>query len=526
MGAIFALALGFASCDKNKSNEPENTNGGTFSRITIQQAPLRALTSNQKDVKGTVNEDKVKDGYLFFKTDQAMTITPLNNLTPVADATHAVWQSNAFQTSVVGANKDVAFLLNNRLPLTQANFDPAYTIGLDQLYNVIDLSATGDNGFLMTSATKKITITEGIQKTDVEAGASDDAATNNFSFTVERIVSKAQLREATSLQKNEEIKGSIENLTYAVAGSAKKIYLFKDNAPDESRQLDSTNGEYNGFTSAIDADGLNVYDNVYKLSEDVDNNKPDATTTDKTNFRAKKLLSETTLQSEVEGIYFFENSVKEAVTDKAQLMYNRIAYAKVYATYKPADNEGYKLDADGKLVPALAEDYKGGKYDVKVTDEFHDAHTDLTYGGAAGAWTLNFSDTAGTFFKGSDGHIYTSMQAAYVAGNQTAMKYDGGKMVYMTPLNAQMDDKGTPNYVVNADTRRNNIYDITINGFDAIGRNYDPVDPDDPNIVKPKDNPFEPVVESDVPVDPKTTFMRVTTTILNWNLVSRGVTLK
>ena len=85
-------------------------------------------------------------------------------------------------------------------------------------------------------------------------------------------------------------------------------------------------------------------------------------------------------------------------------------------------------------------------------------------------------------------------------------------MVYLTPLNAQ----GETGKIYNCDTRRNNIYDLEIQGVNGLGYNYDPVDPDDPYIPKPNDNPLEPdpVVP---PINNPEITIRVKARVLNWN---------
>ncbi len=520
---VAAIAFGFAACNSEDGPNVDTRDGKTYTRVTVQQSQdVPSTRALNEGVIGTQKEDHVGNGYLFYQSNPSQNI-PLTKKTDPASGnpgTSAVWTSAAFETTLTGI-QNVAFFLNNRLALNAADYSPTKTISIDKLYDVIDL-AGADKGFLMTSKTGSIDIQAGKSKETVEGSTTE--ADNNFNFTVERVVSKAQLRQhANALTTGKNIPGTISNLKYSIAGSAKKLYLFKDQAPDASRTLDGSTYEYTGYTSAIDSDGPTEYTNIQKLSDSPDN-APDATS-DYNNFRVKDLLSTTTdPESGASGVYFFENSMSTVIAKQGDLFYNRIAYAKVYAKYVPADNEGYKLDG-GNVVPAMTADYTGGTYtDVPVSDTWHDANPGLGYGGEAGSWTLSsMTDEPGTFYIGADGRIYTSLLASRAAGNEKSKKYDAGKMVYLTPLNAQKKDQ---TFVVNADTRRNNIYDLTVIGFDGIGSNYDRVDPSDPNIPQPTPNPDEPEIDEDVPVDPATTFMRVSATILNWNLVGREVTLK
>ena len=95
-------------------------------------------------------------------------------------------------------------------------------------------------------------------------------------------------------------------------------------------------------------------------------------------------------------------------------------------------------------------------------------------------------------------------------------------MVYLTPLNAQ----GEPNKIYNCDTRRNNIYDLEIQGVNGLGYNYDPVDPKDPYIPKPDDNPLEPDPDPEIPPinNPEIT-IRVKATVLKWNYIHQSYDL-
>ena len=131
-------------------------------------------------------------------------------------------------------------------------------------------------------------------------------------------------------------------------------------------------------------------------------------------------------------------------------------------------------------------------------------------------------DTPGTFYVGANGIIYDTLLAARADGNKSARKYAGGRMVYLTPLNAQ----GEPNKIYNCDTRRNNIYDLEIQGVNGLGYNYDPVDPKDPYIPKPDDNPLEPDPDPEIPPinNPEITIM-VKATVLKWNYIHQSYDL-
>lgn len=508
---VVALGLGLTAC--NNDTPEVDTKGGTHARVTVQQAKVsgtRAVDDGQQDVVGTAEEDTVTGGYLFFKANPGIGLT-MKNTTPGAAGTNAIWSSQVIETAPMD---DVTFaiLLNNRLTLNLVDYSPTKTFSIDDLDTVI-----GANGFLMTSTAEAAANTKDIVAGVSEADAGnianiDDETQNNFNLDVERVVAKVQVHKPAGPYSTDGVpagKIDFDSLTYAMAGSAKESYLFRDNAG--SRVMDETSKRYAGFTSAIHT---LAKPELQKMSDAGLN----------TNFNARSFNDHAATNSlaSTAGIYFLENSTDQVVEDAGELFYNRIAYVKVYATFLPS--AGQKIE-DGVLVEATRADFEAPKpeYSVSVTDEWHDANPYLDYTGAAGAWMLVLNEDKGTFYVGADGIFYYGLDAARMAGNATAKKYVGGKMVYKTPANSQMNEDKT--FTQYADTRRNNIYHLTIDGFAGLGENYDWTDPEDPNIPKPGDNPDEPETPDD-PVDPLKTFMRVHAKVLNWNLVNRNVTLK
>lgn len=79
--------------------------------------------------------------------------------------------------------------------------------------------------------------------------------------------------------------------------------------------------------------------------------------------------------------------------------------------------------------------------------------------------------------------------------------------------------------IVNADTRRNNTYLLTIKSFQGLGMPWDPSDPKDPYLPKPDDKD-EPTNPENPDIEKEETYMRVEAKVLQWNLVSRDVILE
>ena len=146
--------------------------------------------------------------------------------------------------------------------------------------------------------------------------------------------------------------------------------------------------------------------------------------------------------------------------------------------------------------------------------------------GNAGVYLFKINDAANTFYVATINtteKIFNTLYAARVktGGTKTVKKYEAGRNVYMTPLNAQADDDGM---IYNTDTRRNNIYDLTIAEINGIGFNYNPVFPLDPEAPIPGDNPDEPDPDPDTPpVNDNPTNMKVLAKVWNWNYVERSV---
>lgn len=138
-------------------------------------------------------------------------------------------------------------------------------------------------------------------------------------------------------------------------------------------------------------------------------------------------------------------------------------------------------------------------------------------------WFFEVRDRQLDYYVGvNDGNVYNSLLAARVARNDKSRKYTLGQAYYLVPFNAQQNEAGK---IYNCDTRRNNIYDLRITAIDGMGYNYDPVDPDDPYMPKPKDNPDEPKTAIP-PVNKYPQTIRIKAQILKWNYIHYSADLK
>lgn len=508
MGAIFALALGFASCDKNKSNEPENSGiDGTFAKISFKEAGLRALTDGQNDAVGTEEESTVNKA-AFFVTGS---VTNVETFTKGAENT---WVSKPFQYNGATGTQNMGLVVNEHAALAEGDFDATKTVAISDLSKLADVTS---KSFTMSAKLEgaKGEIKPGVAEGQVATG------NNLFPFEVERVVSKVQVSQpdaGITLTVPGYEGATIANPRFAVAGSATSLYLFPDNAGTRKLEDPSTSGvfKYTGLESAIHANALSTFtedkldkarEGVSKVSElslvaaGADDNW------DTLNSMTIESDANYTTASNAKGIYFMENSLPVDIKEKGQVDYRDVTHVKIYAQFIPADGQVLKLEGDN-LVPATPNEVAADHNETVGTDDI--------------------TNPAGTFYKGNDNKLYLTLSAALKAGNSNAEKFTGGKMVWKVPANAQpsTDANKEDQYYAYMDTRRNNIYSIQVNKIVGLGANYDKVDPTDPNIPKPNDNPKEPTKPEKDPVDPAYTYVAVSAKILDWNLVHRGVELK
>lgn len=498
-----AVALSFASCSKQDTSGVNPTGTATFASIKAQESSLRASTDGQNDAAGVGGESKIAKGVFYASqpSDVFGAKTTLLDFSEVVEGTETYWQTSVFKYTGTTGDGITSGLALNGLSAVSA-LDAAQTLGIDQLPGLA--AATG---FTMTStANNSIDIKPDVDQTDVTAG------NNQFDYVVERVVSKVQVTKSQSF--DVALQGEVEDIRYAVAGSAKSVYYFRDNAGNRKlEESDPAVGYGAGFKSAINDLPASTYTetdfatrrDLQKVSDlSLFSVGADETwgTLNSIALTDGNAAGYTNTSSD-EGIFFFENSMAGFVpAADNSFKYADITYVKVYGTYVPAAGEVSKLDDQGNIVAASAEEVAAER-----TEELD---------GQSYTWK------AGSFFKGQNGKLYLTLAAARAEGNTTSELYDGGKMVWFTPANRQVNADGITVYPF---TRRNNIYSLSIEAIKNIGDNFDPVDPDDPNITKPGNNPDEPVTPPNTPIDTHDTSIQVRAAILNWNVVYRGVTL-
>ena len=559
------MLLPLAGC-KGHSDEPTD---GHRSAIQLQVTPrtlatgARAITDGQDpEVSGYDLEDKIFDGQLFIGEDFGLTAS--RSFTPKGDNKWSAKFEEKLEDPT-SSHRIAAVINSSRLGLRGSDYTSESTVSLADIDRMIGES------FLMSST---------FDKDNNFYTLSEDECTN-VPLDVERVVSKVQLRRAKEMT-GEEMKETYgllqpDKMTWTIAGSAKSAYLFTDHAG--SLHL-GNDGLYEGLKTVSAKGKVKGGYDLMKLSDKGLSKSFDARPVSL--FESGKVKNNDHGLSTKDGIYFLEhalNETKAATPYDKSVTYKDVTYVKIYAGLTPT--KGYRIDnkkvtflrhkvfatqdeavdgftesdpaatsgtpqspelLDQQLLKDIdaAETYTDRWYWVDVTDtkwfkalseedkknqtirEGNDYYS--TDGKATKRSFLLVHDQPTTFYYGIDDHtIYDTLLAARAGGNSKIRKYEGGKMVYLSPLNEQRTTEGGP--VFNCDTRRNNIYDLILNSITGLGLNYDPVDPDDPNIPKPGDNPWEP--EPNIPpINGRENVIRITATPLQWNTMDHTLELK
>ena len=546
--AAAAVAFAFTACSKTNNGVEPADEGTTGLQLSVSyfkaQSGNRAITDGQdKEVEGTDAENAIKSGQLLISDRAAIDIpfgTPVNN----------VWTSKVIKTNPAPSVTITPLINMAALGFTKADLDKDKTVAIAD----IDKLASATGGFAMSTSAADASNTQ-----EIVDGVTDPKGENKnfFKFTLQRVVSKAQLWAATVNVEGAKKYGVIDpsTLQWSMAGSAKQAYLYTDYARNTKADISlSDDGFYPALTTISakagkTAEGVTAGTKVYDLMKQSDyaanvgEYKADTEAGVK-NFKARNVLTDgvdlnaeqTNGKSLENGIYFLEHALKETVKgsttpyEPSKVTYGDVAYVKVYG--KINIKKGKKVDAKVQTekpdMSKASELYVAGlkAADVKEATEadFGDRYYFIVVRKDSKWYNINrkvkaavladrdaetayylVHDKAGEFYAAGDGEdavVYNTLAAALADGQTKIRKYWGAdkdfNVVYLSPLNAQ----GEVNKVYNCDTRRNNIYDLKLRTISGLGFNYDPNDPDtpkDPSKLVPSD-PNDP--KTITPIDP------------------------
>lgn len=552
------VLLPLAGC-KGHSDEPID---GYRSAIQLQVTPrtlatgARAITDGQDpEVPGIAPEDEIIDGQLFIGEDFGLTAS--RSFTRKGDNKWSAKFEEKLEDPT-SSHRIAAVINSSRLGLRGSDYTSESTVSLADIDRMIGKS------FLMSST---------FDNKDNNFYTLDEDKCTDVTLDVERVVSKVQLHRAKEMT-GEEMKETYgllqpDKMTWTIAGSAKSAYLFTDHAGSLHLGDDGLYKDLKTFSAKEKVKG--GYD-LMKLSDKGLSKSFDARPVSL--FESGKVEGNDGGLSTKDGIYFLEHALNETEAGtpyEKDVTYKDVTYVKIYtgltsikgfridnnkvnfSRHKVFKTKDEALDGFAESQPAttspelldqqLLKDIDASEptadrwYWVDVTDTkwFKGLTPEekaklkvgkdyySTDGKASTRSFLLVHDQPTTFYYGIDDHtIYDTLLAARAGGNSKIRKYEGGKMVYLSPLNEQRTTEGGP--VFNCDTRRNNIYDLILNKITGLGLNYDPVDPDDPNIPEPGDNPWEP--EPNIPpINGRENVIRITATPLQWNTMDHTLEL-
>lgn len=544
---LVALLIGtllLGACSQQSPREEAINKGDSqtsmhFAVRVAMDRSLRGVNQGQKNESGTKSEQAIKQGLVLFKDNPSMQATLSEE-----PAGTGIWKSAPMPLQPeMPTQVSMTLLLNSNSlgTLTGTDFDRDRVI---ELKDLLGIAGTTGEGMLMTAtvsdpARNTVSIDSKATEQEVLQGSK-----NNFPFDVERVVAKVQITKSSSVTAELKDVGTLKlPLTYSMAGSAKKAYLFRDHAGSRTLSESSPN-VYKDYISLIDGKTVPPTDwdpkKGHPFLQRVSDKEGEAYILNGYYRNPKEVKDGTAERTSIDGgFYFLENSMygnNKVASKKGEIKYNRIAYAKVYTKLTPTNAYTTKY-SNGSYERVLAKpeefskeqtylmEISAEKYaEIRGLSQYEGKFVIYNIGGGQKEYNLDVTDKPGTFYEGGDdGLLYLRLRDAVLMGNKSVRKYDEGRMVYLIPLNRQLDGaKGFVNY---CDTRRNNIYDLNIASISGIGLNHDPVDPDDPNVPKPEDNPFEPPADPQIPVEEPDYPMQITATVLKWNLVEKHYAL-
>lgn len=551
-----AVGLALASCSDDVDNRVDNgkdVKGDTYVSLSVElaaQGGTRAAgdeaSSEAGEFVGEGGERKVaKLRFLMDDGKVDMTIAdgtyyqnlPINSIENEKfykwNADTDEYHSFIWETQESTAAKTMNIILNgntateNARALTNPEIDTK-----DNLAMIADFASA--DGFTMTGAKKSYPI---FKKTKQEVYDGSKPADNNFQFNVTRVLSKGVVVYNIADGDETVTAGTVTlgkiakeagKITFSGKNGATKFYLF--DGEGKSAIAGST---YAASPADAATQGLFRMSNL--ATQYADKNSKQVSEVKNEDlaaaYQAKKavaLAGGFTAATQLEGkagVYFFENTADSYTGDNMLHGYDRFATAKVYVTFTPAEVYSYD-DADFITKDAYDElaDTEEGKKAYKAVEYKTGKETKETvYLKTAAQLKKNTSYEVGkTYVLGQQtGKFYANKQSAIADNNTTAVTYANGRGGYQALWNVKaLDDQKNP---TNAETWRNSIYVLEINGFTGIPFAWDPSDPNDPNLPEtPGDD--KPNVD-DNPGQGSATYMRVKATVLNWKVSKRKVNL-
>mgnify|MGYP000867070634 FL=1 len=562
-----AVGLALASCSDDVDNRVDNgkdVKGDTYVSLSVElaaQGGTRAAgdeaSSEAGEFVGEGGERKVAK-LRFLLADEKLDMTYVDNTYYEGlgidamdgesfykwNATTDSYVTGIWETQESTAAKAMNIILNapGEGAASKTAVDAARALANTEIDTKDNLAMIADfasaDGFTMTGAKKSYPI---FKKTKQEVYDGSKPADNNFQFDVKRVLSKGivvyNIADGDETVKAGtvtlgKIAKDADKITFSGKNGATKFYLF--DGEGKSAIAGST---YAASPADAATQGLFRMSNL--ATQYADKNSKQVSEVKNEDlaaaYQAKKavaLAGGFTAATQLEGkagVYFFENTADSYTGDNMLHGYDRFATAKVYVTFTPAEvysyddadfitKEAYEALDDATVEQTLGKDaYRAVEYKSDATNKT------TVYLKKVAELKKNTSYEVGkTYVLGQQtGKFYANKQSAIADNNTTAVTYANGRGGYQALWNVKaLDDQKNP---TNAETWRNSIYVLEINGFTGIPFAWDPSDPNDPNLPEtPGDD--KPNVD-DNPGQGSATYMRVKATVLNWKVSKRKVNL-
>lgn len=564
-----AVGLALASCSDDVVNSVDNgkdVKGDTYVSLSVELA----AQGGTRAAAGAEANDTIAGGFVgeggetkvaklrFLMADEKLDMTYVDNTYYEGlgidamdgesfykwNATTDSYVTGIWETQESTAAKAMNIILNapGEGAASKTAVDAARALANTEIDTKDNLAMIADfasaDGFTMTGAKKSYPI---FKKTKQEVYDGSKPADNNFQFDVKRVLSKGivvyniadgdETVKAGTVTLGKIAKDAGE-ITFSGKNGATKFYLF--DGEGKSAIAGST---YAASPADAATQGLFRMSNL--ATQYADKNSKQVSEVKNEDlaaaYQAKKavaLAGGFTAATQLEGkagVYFFENTADSYTGDNMLHGYDRFATAKVYVTFTPAEvysyddddfitKEAYEALDDATVEQTLGKDaYRAVEYKSDATNKT------TVYLKKAAELKKNTSYEVGkTYVLGQQtGKFYANKQSAIADNNTTAVTYANGRGGYQALWNVKaLDDQKNP---TNAETWRNSIYVLEINGFTGIPFAWDPSDPNDPNLPEtPGDD--KPNVD-DNPGQGSATYMRVKATVLNWKVSKRKVNL-
>lgn len=505
IGAAIALALGFASCNKNKSEEIDTPTqeGTTYMSLTFRlpaEFGTRAEDPTNNGIGQWEGRDKFDNVDVYLVTAGAKSVEKrsLTEVTKADPTRDGVYKTESWKTTP--GEKTVYVVVNNGGDIkaaldaaTVTNFADEYKKAYEMLESgkvkadyasVITTKEGTKDIIMMTGQPVKQKINDGVSQDDANKAANTAAASvdkNKVQVTVRRVVSRVSVSATSGLisdrvaqikTTDDKVIGQLKDLSWTPMQLEKTSYLLWQDAVEyTATATKSPNYSY------VPANG------------DYTKEAPKFYSYDRKG-EALPIRTDFVRKNNPENIAWItgKGNNMEFITENTHGDYKRgnTTYVKVTGTFMPNDDTWASVEEKNSY--------------VKGESIFWGATTGKFYSDIERAKAANpVSDAAKK--EGKDGVI----------------EFKAGKMYYFAWINP---DKTNHLEWTTSPVVRNNIYHINISAFKNVGLYRNPYDPKDPDPKDPDDpDPKDP----EDPLNDKETYMVTEVTVINWGMHSYDV---